>query len=116
MPRSTATIVAHRWWSIATAVALDRRSWLPSRPVTVILSDKGWVRAKATTAETWPGLSHHRRDGSRPACGRSNQQAPSSQASGRTYSLEAHTRPPPAVRGARSPVASALGRGRCAIW
>src|SRR5690606_1376772 len=78
----------------ASAVALTEKELTPSEPVTVILSDKGWVRAAKGHDVDVAGLSYKAGDGYLAhACGRSNQQAVFLSTLGRTYALEAHTLP-----------------------
>ena len=95
----------------ATAVALTEKELTPSEPVTVILSDKGWVRAARATTWTWRASPTRRGRLSGP---RPWPQQPAGGVPlplGRTYSLEAHTLPSARSQGAsRSPVASRWGR------
>lgn len=76
------------------AVALKESEVLPTEPVTVILSNKGWVRA-AKGHELDPGtLSYKAGDEFQDAVkGRSNQAAIFFDSTGRVYSLPAHTLP-----------------------
>ncbi|HXH04546.1 MAG TPA: DNA topoisomerase IV subunit A [Candidatus Competibacteraceae bacterium] len=74
------------------AQALDETQLTPSEPVTVILSQKGWVRAAKGKEIDAAGLQYKAGDGFLAAAsGRSNQQAVFLDSSGRAYSLPAHT-------------------------
>ena len=88
-----------------TARAIDQAALLPTEPVTVVLSRKGYVRA-AKGHEVDPetlaykggdGYQHHAR-------GRSNQLAVFIDSTGRAYSVPAHKLP--SARGQGDPVAS----------
>ena len=96
----------------ATAVALTEKELTPSEPVTVILSDKGWVRAAKGHDVDVEGLSYKAGDGYLAhAHGRSNQQAVFLSTLGRTYSLEAHTLPSARSQGEPLTGRFALGAG-----
>jgi topoisomerase-4 subunit A len=78
----------------AEAKALTERDLVPSEPITVVLSDKGWIRhakgheVDATSLNYKSGdkyLAHAR--------GKSNQQAVFLGNDGRSYSLESHSLP-----------------------
>jgi len=76
------------------AQALDETELVPSEPVTIVLSRRGWARA-AKGHDIEPGkLSYKSGDGYLAhATGRSNQLAVFMDSSGRAYSLPAHTLP-----------------------
>jgi topoisomerase-4 subunit A len=76
------------------AKALTERDLVPSEAVTVILSDKGWIRHAKGHDVDCQGLNYKSGDGYLAhACGKSNQQAVFFGSDGRSYSLEAHTLP-----------------------
>ncbi len=77
-----------------SARALDEAALVPSEPVTVVLSEKGWVRA-AKGHEVEPhSLSYKAGDAYLDhARGRSNRQAVFFDSTGRSYSVAAHTLP-----------------------
>ena len=85
------------------AAALDESELAPSEPITVVLSEKGWVRA-AKGHEIDPAeLNYKAGDGFRQAVRlRSNQQAVFLDSGGRSYSLAAHTLP--SARGQGEPL------------
>ena len=87
----------------ATAEAMDESELTPSEPVTVVLSEKGWVRA-AKGHEIDPAeLNYKAGDSYQHAVRvRSNQQAIFLDSSGRSYSLSAHTLP--SARGQGEPL------------
>ena len=87
----------------AAAEAMDETELAPSEPVTVVLSEKGWVRA-AKGHEIDPAeLNYKAGDGFRQAVRlRSNQQAIFLDSAGRSYSLAAHTLP--SARGQGEPL------------
>ena len=76
------------------AKALTEKELTPSEPVTVILSEMGWVRAGKGHDVDVTGLTYKAGDQFlASATGRSNQQAVFLTNQGRTYALEAHTLP-----------------------
>ena len=85
------------------AEAMDESELAPSEPVTVVLSEKGWVRA-AKGHEIDPAeLNYKTGDSYQHAVRlRSNQQAIFLDSSGRSYSLSAHTLP--SARGQGEPL------------
>ena len=85
------------------AAAMDESELTPSEPVTVVLSEKGWVRS-AKGHEIDPAeLNYKAGDGYRQAVRlRSNQQAIFLDSAGRSYSLAAHTLP--SARGQGEPL------------
>lgn len=78
----------------APATALNEQSLLPTEPMTVILSAKGWVRAAKGHEIDPAALSYRTGDGYR-ACaqGHSNQHAVFLDSTGRSYALPAHSLP-----------------------
>jgi topoisomerase-4 subunit A len=85
------------------AEAMDETELAPSEPVTVVLSDKGWVRAAKGHEINPAELSYKSGDGFRQAVRlRSNQQAVFLDSAGRSYSLAAHTLP--SARGQGEPL------------
>ncbi len=91
----------------AAAKALDETELVPSEPVTVVLSDKGWVRS-AKGHDIDPSQLAFRSGDSYLAAarGRSNQTAIFLGADGRAYSIAAHTLP--SARGMGEPLAGRL--------
>ena len=87
----------------AAAEAMDESELTPSEPVTVVLSEKGWVRS-ARGHEIDPAeLSYKAGDGYLDSVRlRSNQLAIFLDGSGRSYSLAAHTLP--SARGQGEPL------------
>ncbi len=85
------------------AKALDESALIPTEPVTVILSEKGWVRcAKGHDIDT-EKLNY--KSGDTLLCstqGRSNQQVAFMDSAGRSYALIAHTLP--SARGQGEPL------------
>ena len=76
------------------AKALDAAALIPSEPVTIVLSEKGWVRAGKGHDLDPAGLLYKGGDAYlHSAKGRSNQMAVFLDSSGRTYSLPAHELP-----------------------
>ena len=87
------------------AEAMDEAELTPSEPVTVVLSEKGWVRAAKGHDLNPAELSYKSGDGFRQAVRlRSNQQAVFLDSAGRSYSLAAHTLP--SARGQGEPLSS----------
>ncbi len=85
------------------AQALDETTLISAEPVTVVLSEKGWIRAAKGHEVDAAGLNYKAGDGFKAsACGRSNQQAVFLDASGRSYSIAAHTLP--SARGQGEPL------------
>ncbi len=89
------------------ARAIDVNSLVPTEPVTIILSKKGWVRA-AKGHEVDPlSLNYKSGDAFKQASlGRSNQPAVFIDSSGRCYSLPAHSLP--SARSLGEPVSARL--------
>ncbi|MBI2802150.1 MAG: DNA topoisomerase IV subunit A [Gammaproteobacteria bacterium] len=89
------------------AQALSETELLPTEPITVVLSEKGWVRAAKGHDINPSELGYRSGDGFKSAArGRSNQLAIVMGADGRTYSLAAHTLP--SARGMGEPLAGRL--------
>ena len=89
------------------AKALSESELLPSEPVTVVLSDKGWVRSAKGHDVDGASLSYKSGDSFKTAVnGRSNQNAVFIDTTGRSYSLEAHTLPN--ARGQGEPLSGRL--------
>src|SRR5688572_14621538 len=76
------------------AVAISESELVPSEPVTVVLSKKGWIRAAKGHDVDAAALGYRDGDGLLHAVrGRSNQQAAFVDSTGRSYSTVAHTLP-----------------------
>jgi topoisomerase-4 subunit A len=76
------------------AQAMSETELVPSEPVTVVLSKKGWVRAAKGHDVDAAGLSYREGDGLLQAArGRSTQQVAFLDSTGRSYSTLAHTLP-----------------------
>jgi topoisomerase-4 subunit A len=89
------------------AQALDDTTLVPSEPVTVILSEKGWVRAAKGYDIDPTSLSYKAGDQFRAAVqGKSTQLVVFLDTSGRTYSVPAHTLP--SARGQGEPLTGQL--------
>jgi topoisomerase-4 subunit A len=89
------------------AQALDDTTLVTSEPVTVILSEKGWVRAAKGYDIDAASLSYKAGDQFRAAAhGKSTQFAVFLDTSGRTYSIPAHTLP--SARGQGEPLTGQL--------
>jgi topoisomerase-4 subunit A len=87
----------------AAAEALDETELTPSEPVTVVVSEKGWVRAAKGHEIDPAGLSYKAGDAFRHAVRmRSNQPAVFLDSTGRSYSLPAHSLP--SARGQGEPL------------
>lgn len=85
------------------ARALSETELLPSEPVTVVMSDKGWVRCAKGQDIDGTSLSYRSGDSFQAqASGRSNQSAVFLDSTGRSYSLPAHTLP--SARGQGEPL------------
>lgn len=91
----------------AEAKALSEADLMPAEAVTVILSDKGWVRAGKGSDVDGTGLSYKAGDSFKTsASGRSNQFAVFLDSTGRSYSLPAHSLP--TARGQGEPLTGRL--------
>ncbi len=76
------------------AQAIDEAELVPSEPVTVVLSEKGWVRAAKGHDVDAASLSYREGDALLAAVrGRSTQQVAFIDSTGRSYSTAAHTLP-----------------------
>jgi topoisomerase-4 subunit A len=87
----------------APAQALGEDEVAPAEPVTVVLSQRGWVRAAKGHEVDAAGLSYRSGDAFKAAArGRSNQSAVFLDSTGRTYTLPAHSLP--SARGQGEPL------------
>ena len=91
----------------AEAKALSENELMPTEPVTVVMSEKGWVRCAKGHDIDATGLSYKAGDGFKTsAIGRSNQFAVFIDSTGRSYSVAAHTLP--SARGQGEPLTGKL--------
>jgi topoisomerase IV subunit A len=91
----------------AAAQAIDERELVTSEPVTVVLSERGWVRAAKGHELDPTTLSYKTGDSFQSAVrGRSTQQALFLDSTGRVYSLLAHTLP--SARGQGEPLSGRI--------
>ncbi len=91
----------------AEAKALTERDLVPSELITVVLSEKGWIRHAKGHDVDGRGLNYKAGDGYLAhACGKSNQQAVLLGSDGRSYSIESHTLP--SARGQGEPITGRL--------
>ncbi|MGV1719557.1 DNA topoisomerase IV subunit A [Vibrio furnissii] len=89
------------------AKALTERDLMPSEAITVVLSEKGWIRHAKGHEVDCEGLNYKAGDNYLAhACGKSNQQAVFLGSDGRSYSLESHTLP--SARGQGEPITGRL--------
>jgi topoisomerase IV subunit A len=89
------------------ARAMDASALIPSEPVTVVLSEKGWVRAGKGHDLDASALQYKGGDAFlHSAKGRSNQLVVFLDSTGRTYSLPAHELP--SAKGHGEPLSSSL--------
>ncbi len=89
------------------AKAIDETSLVPTEPVTIILSVKGWVRAAKSHEVDPESLNYKSGDSYKQASlGRSNQSAVFLDSSGRCYSLPAHSLP--SARSLGEPISARL--------
>ncbi len=85
------------------AQALDETQLMSAEPVTVVLSEKGWIRAAKGHEVDPAGLNYKAGDGYRASArGKSNQLATVIDSTGRAYSLPAHLLP--SARGQGEPL------------
>ena len=85
------------------AQALAENALIPSEPVTIVLSEKGWIRAAKGHDVDPRELNYRAGDHFRSAaCGRSNQAVVFIDSTGRCYSLPAHALP--SARGLGEPL------------
>ena len=90
-----------------SATAIDESKLVPSEAITVVLSQKGWVRAAKGTDVNAHELNYKSGDAYQThAHGKSNQNAMFLDSSGRCYSLPAHTLP--SARGQGEPLSGKL--------
>ncbi|UYB53779.1 DNA topoisomerase IV subunit A [Xanthomonas sp. AM6] len=76
------------------AQAIDETELVPSEPMTIVMSEKGWIRAAKGHDVDPAGLSYRDGDGLLAAVrGRSTQQVAFLDSEGRAYSTLAHTLP-----------------------
>ncbi|MCZ6802428.1 MAG: DNA topoisomerase IV subunit A [Proteobacteria bacterium] len=89
------------------AKAIDEQTLVPTEPVTIVLSDKGWVRA-AKGHEVDPDTLNYKSgdEFKQASLGRSNQLAVFLDSSGRCYSLPAHSLP--SARSLGEPISARL--------
>jgi len=91
----------------AAAQAIDESALVPTEPVTVVLSEKGWVRAAKGHDIDPVTLGYKAGDAFKAAAlGRSNQPAYFLDSHGRAYALPAHTLP--TARGQGEPLTGRL--------
>jgi topoisomerase-4 subunit A len=89
----------------AEAKQIDVTELVPAEPVTVVLSEKGWIRAAKGHDIDPESLAYRAGDAFRQAGrGRSNQLAVFLDSTGRSYSIPAHTLP--SARGLGEPISS----------
>ena len=89
------------------AQVIDESKLVASGPVTVVLSEHGWVRAAKGHEVDAPALSYRSGDGYLAAAkGRSNQPAVILDSTGRAYTLPTHTLP--SARGQGEPLSGRL--------
>ncbi|EGR2081811.1 DNA topoisomerase IV subunit A [Vibrio cholerae] len=89
------------------AKALTERDLMPSEAITVVLSEKGWIRHAKGHDVDCQSLNYKAGDNYLThACGKSNQQAVFLGSDGRSYSLESHTLP--SARGQGEPITGRL--------
>ncbi len=87
------------------ARAIDVNALIPTEPLTIVLSQKGWMRAAKGHDIDGESLNYRAGDDfSQSARGRSNQPVIFLDSTGRCYSIPAHTLP--SARGNGEPVAS----------
>jgi topoisomerase-4 subunit A len=91
----------------AAAVAIDETELVTAEPVTVVLSERGWVRSAKGHEIDPESLSYKTGDAFRAAAkGKSTQQAIFLDSTGRTYTLIAHSLP--SARGNGEPLSGRL--------
>jgi topoisomerase-4 subunit A len=97
------------------AKAIDVTQLLPSEPITVVLSEKGWVRAAKGHEVDARALDYKTGDKFLQAArGKTNQQVIFLDSTGRSYTLPAHKLP--SARGHGEPLASSLNPPPGATW
>ncbi len=91
----------------SAALAMDETSMMPSEPLTVVLSEKGWVRAAKGHEVDPTGLNYKAGDGYLASARvRSNQPVVFIDSTGRSYALPAHSFP--SARGQGEPLTGRL--------
>ncbi len=91
----------------AAAQALDETALVSAEPITVVLSEKGWVRAAKGHDVDPAGLNYKAGDAFLAAArGKTNQLAVFIDSTGRTYAIPAHTLP--SARGQGEPLTGRL--------
>jgi topoisomerase-4 subunit A len=94
---------------------MDDASLVPSEPITIVLSEKGWVRSAKGHEVDAAGLVYKSGDGLlQSAAGRSNQLAVFLDSTGRSYSLPAHGLP--SARGHGEPLTGRLNPPEGALF
>jgi topoisomerase-4 subunit A len=89
----------------AEARQIDVTELIPTEPITVVLSEKGWIRAAKGHELDAEALAYRAGDAFRQAGrGRSNQQSVFLDSTGRSYSIPAHVLP--SARGLGEPISS----------
>ena len=97
------------------ARAIDVTQLLPTEPITVVLSEKGWVRAAKGHDVDARALEYKTGDKFLQAArGKSNQQVVFLDSTGRSYTMPAHKLP--SARGHGDPLASSLNPPPGATW
>jgi len=97
------------------AQQIDQTALLPTEPITVVLSEKGWVRAAKGHEVNPTSLDYKAGDKFLQAArGKSNQLAVFIDSTGRTYALPAHKLP--SARGHGEPLSSSLNPPPGATW
>jgi topoisomerase-4 subunit A len=97
------------------AKAIDVTQLLPTEPITVILSERGWVRAAKGHEVDARALDYKTGDKFLQAArGKTNQQVVFLDSTGRSYTLPAHKLP--SARGHGEPLASSLNPPPGATW
>jgi topoisomerase-4 subunit A len=97
------------------AKAIDVTQLLPTEPITVVLSEKGWVRAARGHEVDARALEYKTGDKFLQAArGKTNQQVVFLDSTGRSYTLPAHKLP--SARGHGEPLASSLNPPPGATW
>jgi len=97
------------------AKAIDVTQLLPTEPITVVLSEKGWVRAAKGHEVDARAMDYKTGDRFLQAArGKSNQLAVFLDTTGRSYTLPAHKLP--SARGHGDPLASSLNPPPGATW
>jgi topoisomerase IV subunit A len=97
------------------AKAIDVTQLLPTEPITVVLSEKGWVRAAKGHEVDARALDYKTGDKFLQAArGKTNQQVVFLDSTGRSYTMPAHKLP--SARGHGEPLASSLNPPPGATW